>query len=151
MLRPRFAKNTLLWADQIRTADVVRWPYGAAARSLIDERDIAAVAVSALTEDAHIGATHVLTGPESITQVEQVHAIGEAIGRSLRWEEIGPEQVRPGLVAALGDGAFANHAVDALAAFVEQPEPVTSTVQQVTGHPARRFGQWAVDHAENFR
>lgn len=42
-LRPTgFAKNTLGWADQIRTG-VVRAPYGQAARSLIDERDIAAV------------------------------------------------------------------------------------------------------------
>jgi len=42
-LRPTgFAKNTLMWAPQIRARDVVRWPYGAAARSLIDERDIAA-------------------------------------------------------------------------------------------------------------
>jgi hypothetical protein len=30
-LRPTgFAKNTLMWAEQIRTSDVVRWPYAAA-------------------------------------------------------------------------------------------------------------------------
>ena len=44
-----FATNTLMWAPQIRAGGVVRWPYGAAARSLIHERDIAAVAVRALT------------------------------------------------------------------------------------------------------
>ncbi|HEY1818444.1 MAG TPA: NAD(P)H-binding protein, partial [Trebonia sp.] len=39
-LRPTgFAANTLMWADQIRDQGVVRWPYGAAARSLIHERD----------------------------------------------------------------------------------------------------------------
>ena len=27
-----FASNTLMWADQIRAGDVVRWPFGAAAR-----------------------------------------------------------------------------------------------------------------------
>lgn len=49
-LRPTgFAANTRMWADQIRETGVVRWPYGHAARSLIDERDIAAVAVHALT------------------------------------------------------------------------------------------------------
>jgi nucleoside-diphosphate-sugar epimerase len=45
-----------MWADQIRESGVVRWPYGQAARSLIHERDIAAVAVRALTEDGHVGA-----------------------------------------------------------------------------------------------
>src|SRR5215469_9784684 len=35
-LRPTgFAANTLMWADQIRAGNVVRWPYGAATRSLI--------------------------------------------------------------------------------------------------------------------
>jgi len=37
-LRPTgFAANTLMWADQIRSGAVVRWPFGAAARALIDE------------------------------------------------------------------------------------------------------------------
>src|SRR3954447_15258104 len=85
-LRPTgFAANTLMWADQIREAGVVRWPYGHAARSLIHERDIAAVAVRALTEDGPAGARHVLTGPETITQAEQAHAIGDALGRPVRW------------------------------------------------------------------
>jgi uncharacterized protein YbjT (DUF2867 family) len=43
-----FATNTLAWAEQIRSRGAVRWPYGQAARSLIHERDIAAVAVRAL-------------------------------------------------------------------------------------------------------
>jgi hypothetical protein len=38
------------WAPQIRTGDVVRWPYGAVETAPIDERDIAAVAVRALSE-----------------------------------------------------------------------------------------------------
>jgi hypothetical protein len=49
--RPRFAANTVAWwAPQIRTGDVVRWPYGAVETAPIDERDIAAVAVRALSE-----------------------------------------------------------------------------------------------------
>jgi hypothetical protein len=38
------------WAPQIRAGDVVRWPYGAVEAAPIDERDIAAVAVRALSE-----------------------------------------------------------------------------------------------------
>src|ERR1035438_9474631 len=65
-----FAANTLAWADQIRSGGVVRWAYGEAARSLIHERDIADVAVQALTDGKHAGATYVLTGPEAITQAD---------------------------------------------------------------------------------
>jgi hypothetical protein len=32
-----------------------------------------------------------------------------------------------------------------------QPEPVTRTVQEITGAPARTFRQWARDHAGDFR
>jgi uncharacterized protein YbjT (DUF2867 family) len=57
-----FATNALWWAPQIRADGVVRAPYGAAVRSSIHERDIAAVAVRALTGDGHAGAQHLLTG-----------------------------------------------------------------------------------------
>jgi len=40
-----------------------RWVYGQAARSLIDERDIAEVAVRALTETGHASQRYTLTGP----------------------------------------------------------------------------------------
>src|SRR5436190_2022550 len=145
-LRPTgFAANTLMWADQIRDSGVVRWPYGQAARSLIHERDIAAVAVRALTEDGHAGARYVLTGPETLTQVDQVHAIGDAIGRPLRWEELSREDAE-GQIAGVPDTAL-----DTWASFVETPEVVTSTVKDVIGDPARTFGEWARDHAQDFR
>jgi uncharacterized protein YbjT (DUF2867 family) len=146
-LRPTgFAANTLLWAPQIREAGVVRWPYGQAARSLIDERDIAAVAVRALTEGGHAGARHVLTGPATITHAEQVRAIGEAIGRPVRFEELSREEA-----AAELSGQVPDSALDTWAGFVETPEIVTTKVQDVTGRPARSFSQWAHDHAEDFR
>lgn len=152
ILRPTgFAKNTLMWAEQIRTDGVVRWPYAKAARSLIHEADIAAVAVRALTEHGHSGKTYVLTGPQALTQTEQVHAIGEAIDRPLRFAEIPREQARPGLVAAFGDEAFADSALDAWAAFVTEPERVTPTVQETTGNRARTLRDWASDHADDFR
>jgi len=146
-----FAANTRMWAQQIRDEGVVRSPYGEAARSLIHERDIAAVAVQALTEGGHAGAHYVLTGPRTVTQVEQVRAIGDAIGRPVRWEELAREDARDHLAEAFGDEAFADGALDAWSAFVDRPERVTSTVEEVTGVPARTFAQWAVDHAENFR
>jgi len=151
-LRPTgFAANTLMWADQIRAGNVVRWPYGTAGRSLIHERDLAAVAVRALTEDRHAGAKYLLTGPEVITQAEQVAIIGEAIGRAVRWEELAPAAARQQLLTAWGDAAFADSAMASWAALVSQPEPVTRTVEHLTGVPARAFRQWAGDHAADFR
>ena len=151
-LRPTgFAANTLMWAEQIRSTGVVRWPYGAAARSLIHERDIAAVAVAALTDDRHAGQKYLLTGPEAVSQAEQVRLIGEAIGRPVRWAELAPEEARQQLLAAWGDPAFVDSALATWAGLVTEPEPVTATVEQVTGAAARTFRQWAGDHVSDFR
>jgi uncharacterized protein YbjT (DUF2867 family) len=149
-LRPAgFAANTLNWAPQIRAEGVVRWVHGAARRALIDERDIAAVGVLALTGDGLIGARPVLTGPESISQVEQARLIGEAIGRPVRFEEVPDDVARrtilAGRPAAVAEGILAAHA-----AFEANPEPVTDTVARLCGRPARSFAEWAVDHAADF-
>ena len=102
-LRPgMFAANALRWwAPQIRAGDVVRWPYLDAPTAPIDERDIAAVAVRAFCEDGHAGAEYVLTGPQSLSQFEQVSTIGRVIGRRLRIEEISPDEARRELLTII--------------------------------------------------
>jgi uncharacterized protein YbjT (DUF2867 family) len=150
-LRPgMFSSNALFWwAPQIRAGDVVRWPYLEAPTAPIDERDIAAVAVRALCEDGHAGAEYVLTGPRSLSQFEQISTIGGVIGRSLRIEEMSPEEaLREPL--ALMPAFVVNMLLDAWAAAIGQPALVTSTVAEITGAPARTFRDWAADHAAEF-
>jgi uncharacterized protein YbjT (DUF2867 family) len=80
-----FASNTLFWwAPAIRADGVVRWPYGAAETAPVDDRDVAAVAARTLYEDGHAGGDYVLTGPESLSQAEQVSIIGDVVGRRIR-------------------------------------------------------------------
>jgi uncharacterized protein YbjT (DUF2867 family) len=151
-LRPgMFASNALLWwAPQIRAGDVVRWPYLAAPTAPIDERDIAAVAVRALCEEGHAGAEYVLTGPQSLSQGEQISTIGGVIGRSLRLEEISPEDARSELLTIM-PGFIVNMLLGAWAAALGQPALVTSTVVEITGAPARTVRAWATDHAAELR
>ena len=149
VLRPgMFAANALFWwAPQIRAGDVVRWPYAEAATAPIDERDIAAVAVRALLEAGHNGADYVLTGPESLTQLEQVATIGEVIGRQLRFEEMSPEHARRELPFP---ESVATMLLDAWKAAVGQPAYVTSVVAEITGRTARTFRDWVSDHSAEF-
>jgi uncharacterized protein YbjT (DUF2867 family) len=148
-LRPgMFAANARSWwAPQIRVGDVVRWPYAAAPTAPIYEADIAAVAVCALLDAKHNGADYVLTGPQSLTQREQVEIIGEVIGRSLRFEEISPDEARRELGFPI---AAINMLLAAWAAAVGQPALVTSTVADITGKPARSFREWVTHHAGDF-
>ena len=128
----------------------MRWPYLAAPTAPVDERDIAAVAVRALCEDGHAGAEYVLTGPQSLSQVEQVLTIGQVIGRSLRVEEISPDEARRELLGLM-PLSLVNILLDAWAAAIGRPAFVTSTVEEITGAPARTFLDWATDHAAEFR
>jgi uncharacterized protein YbjT (DUF2867 family) len=147
-----FAGNARhFWGPQIRTSGIVRWPYLDASTAPTDERDLAAVAVRVLCEAGHASAEYVVTGPQSLTQAEQVHIIGRAIGRSLRIEEISPVEARSELLPVLGSATFVNMLLNAWAAARGQPAFVTSTCEEVTGAPARRFLDWATDHASEFR
>jgi len=151
VIRPgMFASNALLWwAPAIRTTGVVRWPYGAAETAPIDDRDVASVAALTLYRDEHAGGDYVLTGPESLSQAEQVNIIGEVLGRPIRFEELTPDEFR-----SETEGAWPPPIVDMLlaawGATMGVPAYITSTVSDILGRPARTFRRWVADHATEF-
>jgi len=124
-------------------------PYPQAAQVLIHEADVAAVAVAALTEARHRGATYALTGPECLTQVEQLKTIGQAIGQELTYQQISPEQYQQSMSQYMPAGV-----IKMLLAYwsdtVDQPEVVRPTVEQITGRPAYSLARWAAEHTADF-
>jgi uncharacterized protein YbjT (DUF2867 family) len=151
-LRPgMFALNSRhFWGPQIRAGDVVRWPHLAAPTSPIDERDIAAVAVRVLSEAGHAGMEYVITGPQSLTQYEQIATIGAVIGSPLSIQEISADEARRAGLAAMPPQVV-NKLLDAWAAALGQPAFVSSTFQQLMGRPPRTFQDWATANASVFR
>jgi uncharacterized protein YbjT (DUF2867 family) len=143
-----FMTNDLRWAPGIKAGGVVRAPYGEAAASCIDERDIAAVAVAALQNDGHAEKSYTLSGPESLTQVERVDLLSEAIGRPVRFEEQSPDAFRQQM------SAMPSHVADSLlgllASSVGTTAPITDTVQEVTGRSPHTYRQWAAHHVADF-
>jgi len=152
IVRPgMFAANAIdWWAAQIRTGDVVRWPYGAVETAPIDERDIGAVAVRALVDEGHAARDYVITGPASISQADQVHTIGDVLGRKLRFHELSPDEFRRE-TAEQWPRAAVDMLLAAWGAATGIPAHVTSTVGDVTGTPARTFAEWARANADAFR
>lgn len=151
-LRPStFASNTLWWAPQIRAGDVVRGPYGGVRMALLHEADIAAVAVRALTSDAHQGKVYMLTGPEALSQVDQVRVIGAALGRALRWEELDEDAARAHFLASPGfPREFIEPLLAGYASMVGVVPAITRGVEDVTGVAARSFSLWASEHVSDF-
>lgn len=76
--------------------------------------------------------------------------IGRVIGRSLRIEEISPEDARRELLTLM-PLFVVNMLLDAWAAAIGQPAFVTSKVGEITGAPARTFLDWTIDHAAKFQ
>jgi uncharacterized protein YbjT (DUF2867 family) len=146
-----FAANTLGWSEQVRTQRSVRWPYGAAGRSLVHEQDLAAVGLVALTTEDLVGATPHLTGPETLTQTEQVARIGEELGEEVRWEELSRDEARRQMLAWGWPGKTVDGALDAWAGLVGSPEVVSPEVERILGRPALAYAQWVRDHLDAFR
>ncbi|MET9774788.1 NAD(P)H-binding protein [Streptomyces sp. NPDC006367] len=152
ILRPtQFASNALWWAGAIRGRQAVRLPYADTGLPTVHPADIASVARVALTEPGHDGMTYALTGPERITPRQQLEAIAEAVGRDIPFAETGREEAFRDMAAFLGDEAAAA-ILDITGGDVnEELLTVRDTVPQVTGAPARTFGQWATENADAFR
>jgi uncharacterized protein YbjT (DUF2867 family) len=152
ILRPGiFALNARhFWGPQIRAGDVVHWPYLSAPTAPVDERDIAAVAVRTLTEPGHAAMEYVLTGPQSLSQYEQIATIGTVLGRNLHIQEVSADAARRVWLSAMPSPVLTK-LLDAWAAAVGQPAFVTDTIQELTGQPARTFRDWVVANEAIFR
>jgi uncharacterized protein YbjT (DUF2867 family) len=150
-VRPRsFMSNTLAWAPSVRRG-VVRAPSASVRVACVDPRDVAQVAVCALTEPGHEGRAYPVTGPSAITTVEQVGILAEVSGRQVRFEEISVDDAHRRLLLRyprpIAD-ALAQHMLRRGTNVGSVTEPA---VELVTGRPAATFRTWAGDHADAFR
>lgn len=102
-IRPgMFATNTRWWWTRaIRGGQAVRLPYPEAMTAPLSERDVAALAVTALTERGHAQQAYTVYGPQALTLREQVGHIGAAVGRRIPIEVVTPEQARADLGRAM--------------------------------------------------
>ncbi len=145
-----FMGTCLWWADTIRRENVVRAPFAGIPSAIVHEADIAAVAVEALTTDEHDGRVYTVTGPEALTTFEQVALISEAIGRDVHVLDLDAEAAE----AMWRRWGFDDETVALFLAWGENPPQEATvpqpTVEQVTGRPARTFGQWVAEHVAAF-
>src|SRR5215217_7823728 len=82
---PEFMSNSLRWSAQVRSGDVVRAPFADVSVAVIDPRDIAETAVTALVDGGHEGECYRLSGPQSLLPEERVRMLAAALGRELRF------------------------------------------------------------------
>jgi uncharacterized protein YbjT (DUF2867 family) len=76
---------TLFNWNLIEKAGAVSLPAGDGGIPLVDVRDVAAVAVMALTEPGHAGKAYDLTGPEVLTMARQAEILQAVLGRPITY------------------------------------------------------------------
>ncbi|MFN8074565.1 MAG: NAD(P)H-binding protein [Kineosporiaceae bacterium] len=148
ILRPgMFATNLLFWASSIRFSGGVDGPYPTSAQAPLHERDLADVALAALTDPSPTPRIVPLTGPVALTQAEQLETIAAALGRPLTFRTISPEQFTATMTQWMPAGIVAM-LLRYWAETVDEPDAV-HPASAVTGR-SRTLAEWARDHVADF-
>ncbi|MET7473223.1 NAD(P)H-binding protein [Streptomyces sp. NPDC005648] len=152
VLRPSsFASNTLSWAAAVREGTPAPNMMGDGRQGVVDPRDVAEIAVTALLDPGHAGRTYTLTGPETLSAHEQAAVLGEVLGRPVPLHDLSAEERRAQLLAS-GLGETYADSIMAAARFIQEGgnDIVTEDVRQVLDRPARTYREWAQDHRGAF-
>lgn len=152
VLRPSsFASNTLRWVPQVRQGQPVPNTTGNGRQGVVDPRDVAEVAVTALTSGEHVRAVLTLTGPELLSVPDLARALGETLGRAVGTVDVPLEVYHEQLIAAGVDPEFADFAVDGSRTAAQDGNArLTRDVELVLGRAPRSFATWAADHSAAF-
>lgn len=148
----QFMQNFLGFAPSIAAEGVFYAPLKQARSSVVDVRDIAAVASAVLTGAGHEGKTYVITGPEALTYAQIAEKLSTVAGRKVNYIDVTPEQSKAGMIAA-GMPAWLADAVNELYIPWSQGAGATTTnvIREVAGKQPTGFDQFARDHAAVFR
>lgn len=124
-------------------------PFGDARVSMVDVRDVAAVAVKALADEGEEGRAYTLTGPEALTQDEVAKILSSVADREIAYEALSDSAMRD----VLREAGWRPEQVEVMLGLFQairsgERSRVTSDVEEVLGRPPTDFRTYAEDHAE---
>ena len=151
-LRPNlYMQGLLAFKDNIKNEGKFFAAIGNVGVSVVDVRDIAAVAATSLTQEGHENKTYTLTGPQALTHYEMADIFSSILNKPVSFIEVSPEQMKTTLESVnfpvwQADGLLEDYAHYARgeAAFVDD------AVKNVTGTNAIAFAQFAEDYKDLF-
>jgi uncharacterized protein YbjT (DUF2867 family) len=152
-LRPNlFMQGLLNFQSTIAAQSAFYAAAGDAKVSVVDVRDIADVAVAALTESGHEGKIYDLTGPQALTHAEMAESLSAALDRQITFVDIPPEAMRETLLSIgfpvwQADGLLEDYAHYRRG----EATAIASGVQDAIGRNPRSFEKFAHDYAVMFR
>lgn len=151
-LRPNlFMQGLLNFRSTIATQSAFYAAASNAKVSAVDVRDIAEVAVAALTEAGHEGKIYELTGPQALTHAEMAEHLSTALNRRIAFVDTLPEAMHDTLLSVgfpvwQADGLLEEYALYRR----NEAAAVTSGVHDAIGKDPRNFEAFARDYATMF-
>ena len=147
-----FMQNLFMNADGVTSQGALYLPLGDAKQPMIDARDIGATVAAILTNPApHAGRVYTLTGPAAIGGAEAAAAIGEAIGKPVKYVPIPV----PAMVESVAKAGLDDYMQVMLRDYFNAYSrgwiaQVTSSVKDITGNQPRGIAEFARDFARAF-
>ena len=148
-----FTQNLLGVAQTVKEQGMIFFGLGEAKLPMVDLRDIADSVAAILTNPApHAGKTYTLTGPAAVSMHQVASAVGEAIGKPVKYQPV-PVPAVVDMITKLGVDDYQQTAMrDYLTAYSGGWEDtVTTAVNDLTGHAPRGIQEFARDYAAAFR
>ncbi|WP_375753838.1 SDR family oxidoreductase [Vibrio sp. HN007] len=139
-----FYQNLFGSLETIKNMGQFFLPLGDAKQSVVDIRDVAAVAVAALTEEGHNGQTYLLSGPEALSSAEQAAIISKAADKEIQYIAVPKAAAEDAMKSSGMNEWLAIHLAEILDWFAQGSYAyVTDDVEKVLGRPARTFDAFA--------
>lgn len=152
-LRPTFyMQNLLEFAASIAEQGLIAGPFRSIEWTWVDARDVGAVAICALKDNAHAGKTYTVTGAETLNYRQVAERLGKILGKPIRYTDITANEARGSLQAKGMQPVMIEAKLelwDACASNLVNVAP-TDVVQQVTGRPPRSIEDFARDYRARF-
>lgn len=142
------------YGNSIKIQGAFYAPAGDARISLVDVRDIAAVAVNALTSTngKHEGKAHNITGGEALSHGQAAEILSKQLGKKVNYVNVSDEDARKGM-KDMGMDEWTINSVIALFEFAKAGHwsAISPVTEQITGNKPISFSQYAGDYAAAFK
>ena len=120
--------------------------------SMVDVRDIAAVAVKALTQAGHEGKAYTITGPEALSNAQVAEKLSKATGKKINYVAVTDEQMRGALQQQGVPAAMSDALIDLMHFYISgKAAAVSPAVEKVLKRPPTSFDQFAKENAAAFQ
>jgi len=141
-----FMQNLIFESAAIKEQSTIYAPMGDGKIGMVDARDIAAVAVKALTEEGHEGKTYVLTGPEAISYYDIANVLTRVLGKEIKYVPVTSEVAHKGML----DSGMPEWLADDLTGLnlvfaAGKASDISPDVEEVTGRKAHSIKDFVSD------